>query len=117
MPTVEENHADSAENQQLKKETSCPKSPTLCTPGIKQILSNTHTKYEHKTSHANDSKKRPVNVGLFQSRDETYGVQAAKEPKVPDLTARYDDDEPVEPELTYSLEVCIDYDLYYILML
>ena len=90
--------------QQSSANTDSPVSPVFCTPGIKQILTNTK---EHVPSKSSSSNKRTVNVGLFQDDKKKEPVKGVtkKELDVPDLTGRYDDDEPVEPELTYSLEV------------
>lgn len=105
MPVIEEDQSAHVESLQLNANaTKSPTSPVLLTPGIKQILSNTHRKQDHSSSHAYDSKKRQVNVGLFKSDEKKSGMKTTQaEPLVPDLTSPCDE-EPVEPELTYSLE-------------
>lgn len=95
-----------------KKPCDSPAEPVFCTPGIKQIL--TGSKPNSEFSNQTNLSKSHVIVGLFQS-DVTNGQTSVgrqpdtksftEEPRVPQLSSNsYSNEEPPEPELTYSLE-------------
>ncbi|XP_045195272.2 uncharacterized protein LOC123550875 [Mercenaria mercenaria] len=108
MPAIEENLPDPSERLLFNtNQKDSPATPVFRTPGIKQILTNTSGK-EHESSKFHSS-KRPVNVGLFKSDEkETWKPGFKEEVDVPDPMACINDGEPVEPELTYSLEALAD---------